>query len=161
MEVVSPESVGLSSARLERLNKVMQQYIDRGSFAGIVTLIARKGQVAHLQTFGWQELETKRPMPRRYHLPDLLDDQTDHQRGRDDTVRRGQAAAGGPGLALHSGVQGGPSDGGRADGGYDLVPARREMTIHDLFTHSGGLSYGDDQQSALDELYRTALQDHG
>ena len=40
----------------------MQQYVERGSFAGIVTLIARQGQVAHLQAFGWQELETKRPM---------------------------------------------------------------------------------------------------
>jgi CubicO group peptidase (beta-lactamase class C family) len=62
MQIVEPESVGLSSARLERLNKVMQQYVDRGSFAGIVTLIARQGQVAYLQTFGWQDLETKRPM---------------------------------------------------------------------------------------------------
>ena len=40
---------------------------------------------------------------------------------------------------------------------YDLVPAQREMTVHDLFTHSGGLSYGFDQQSALDELYRKEL----
>ena len=40
---------------------------------------------------------------------------------------------------------------------YDLVPARREMTVHDLFTHSSGLSYGFDQQSALDDLYRKAL----
>jgi hypothetical protein len=52
MQTVKPESVGLSSSRLERLDKVMQQYVERGSFAGIVTLIARQGQVAHLQTCG-------------------------------------------------------------------------------------------------------------
>ena len=37
MQTVKPESVGLSSSRLERLDKVMQQYVERGSFAGIVT----------------------------------------------------------------------------------------------------------------------------
>jgi CubicO group peptidase (beta-lactamase class C family) len=49
----------------------------------------------------------------------------------------------------------------RPDGNYDLVPARREVTIHDLLTHSGGLSYGSDEHSALDSLYREffALQD--
>jgi len=62
MQTVKPESVGLSSSRLERLNKVMQQYVECGSFAGIVTLIARRGQVAYLQAFGWQDLATKRPM---------------------------------------------------------------------------------------------------
>ena len=41
MQIVKPESVALSSARLERLNKVMQQYVERGRFAGIFTLIAR------------------------------------------------------------------------------------------------------------------------
>ena len=62
MQTAKPESVGLSSARLGRIREVMQGYVDRGAFAGIVTLIARKGKVAHLEAFGWQELEAKRPM---------------------------------------------------------------------------------------------------
>jgi CubicO group peptidase (beta-lactamase class C family) len=45
----------------------------------------------------------------------------------------------------------------RPGGGYDLVPARREMTVHDLMTHSGGLSYGFDEQSPLDRLYRETM----
>ena len=44
------------------------------------------------------------------------------------------------------------------DGSYDLVPAHREVTIHDLMTHSGGFSYGSDEHSALDMLYRATLQ---
>ena len=62
MQTAKPENVGLSSLRLERIKPVMQQYVDQGTFAGIVTLIARKGKVAHLEAFGWQELETKQPM---------------------------------------------------------------------------------------------------
>jgi CubicO group peptidase (beta-lactamase class C family) len=43
-------------------------------------------------------------------------------------------------------------------GNYDLVPARREITIHDLLTHSGGLSYGFDDNSAIDVLYRKTFE---
>jgi CubicO group peptidase (beta-lactamase class C family) len=46
----------------------------------------------------------------------------------------------------------------RPDGSYDLVPARREVTLHDLLTHSGGLSYGSDEHSALDKLYRETIR---
>ena len=46
----SPESVGLSTERLERVDRVMKDYVDRGRVAGVVTLIARRGKVAHLQS---------------------------------------------------------------------------------------------------------------
>ena len=36
-----PETVGMSSERLERLDDVMQAYIDRNETAGVVTLVAR------------------------------------------------------------------------------------------------------------------------
>ena len=67
MQIVKPESVSLSSVRLERLTKVMQQYVDRGTFAGIVRLIARRGRVAHLQASGWQDLASKPPMSVSIH----------------------------------------------------------------------------------------------
>ena len=62
MQLVTPESVCLSSTRLERIKPVMQQYIDKGTFAGIVTFISRYGQPAHLEAFGVQDLESGRPM---------------------------------------------------------------------------------------------------
>ena len=42
-----PEAVGMSSARLERLDRVMQSYVDREEVAGVVTLVARRGKVVH------------------------------------------------------------------------------------------------------------------
>jgi CubicO group peptidase (beta-lactamase class C family) len=157
MEVVSPESVGLSSARLERLNKVMQQYIDRGSFAGIVTLIARKGQVAHLQTFGWQELETKRPMRadtifRIYSMTKPIISAAAMMLCEEGKLRLADPVSRYIPEFKEARVMA-----ARPDGGYDLIPAQRQMTIHDLMTHSGGLSYGDDMNSALDQLYRATL----
>ena len=62
MQTVQPESVGLSSGRLERVNRAMQKYVDQNLMAGMIVLVACQGQVAHLEKFGWQEIATNRPM---------------------------------------------------------------------------------------------------
>jgi CubicO group peptidase (beta-lactamase class C family) len=41
---------------------------------------------------------------------------------------------------------------------YDLVAANRPITLHDLATHTAGLSYGFEAQSALDAAYRKTLE---
>jgi CubicO group peptidase (beta-lactamase class C family) len=159
MQTTKPESVGLSSTRLERIRPVMQGYIDRQEFAGIQTLIARKGQIAPFECVGWQEIETKRPMAEdtifaiysmskaitsaavmmlceegRLRLADPLSRYLPEFKDARVMVPRGNA------------------------GNYDLVPARREITLHDLLTHSGGLSYGFDENSAIDALYRKTFE---
>ena len=158
MQIVTPESVGLSSARLERLNQVMQQYIERGTFAGIVTLIARKGRVAHLQAFGCQELETKRPMTaesifRIYSMSKPITSAAAMMLCEEGRLRLADPVS--RYIPEFKELQ---VMAARPDGSYNLAPARREMTIHDLMTHSGGLSYGSDEHSALDQLYWPTLQ---
>ena len=59
---VKPESVGLSSARLERIATVVQNSIDRREIAGAVTLVARHGQVIWLRASGKQDREHSKPM---------------------------------------------------------------------------------------------------
>jgi hypothetical protein len=44
-----PEDVGLSSERLLRINQLVQRYIDEGRITGAVTMVSRKGQVAHFE----------------------------------------------------------------------------------------------------------------
>ena len=46
------ESVGMSSARLARIGPAMQGYVDRGTYAGISTLVARRGNVVHVGQWG-------------------------------------------------------------------------------------------------------------
>jgi hypothetical protein len=60
--VALPEQVGLSTSRLRRLDTVIQSYIERGVIAGAVTLIARKGQIAHLSAQGHMDIAAGRPM---------------------------------------------------------------------------------------------------
>ena len=60
--VESPKSVGMSARRLERVRPAMQAYVDRGVYAGINTLIARRGKVVHREQFGWRDKEAQSPM---------------------------------------------------------------------------------------------------
>src|SRR5580658_4040589 len=56
------EAAGMSARRLERIRPAMQAYVDRGVYAGISTLIARRGKVVHAGEFGWRDKEAASPM---------------------------------------------------------------------------------------------------
>src|SRR6516162_10037725 len=60
--VENSKTVGMSARRLERINPAMQAYVDRGIYAGINTLIARRGVVAHAGQYGWRDKEARVPM---------------------------------------------------------------------------------------------------
>ena len=62
LPLASPESVGLSAERLERLNTMIQGYVDRGEVAGVVAAVARRGKVAYFETFGERYAEENQPM---------------------------------------------------------------------------------------------------
>ena len=62
LPTAKPESVGVSSKRLERVKSYIQEYIDTNQIAGAVTLIARKGKVVHHEAQGWRYKEENQPM---------------------------------------------------------------------------------------------------
>ncbi len=58
-----PESVGLSSARLERVTAALQAHVDRGSIAGVVAAVVRDGTLVYSESLGYRDLEAQTPMP--------------------------------------------------------------------------------------------------
>src|SRR5215470_12077471 len=62
IEGAKPEAVGLSSERLHRIHETVQRHIDAHDISGAVTVVARKGRVAHLETHGVMDLESKKAM---------------------------------------------------------------------------------------------------
>jgi CubicO group peptidase (beta-lactamase class C family) len=62
MNIASPEMLGFSSRRLERIGQAMRRYVDEKKLAGTLTLIARRGQVLHLETTGMADIEAGKPM---------------------------------------------------------------------------------------------------
>ena len=53
---------GLSRERLQRIHETIQRHIDSHDISGAVTLVARKGRIAHLEAHGFMDLESKKPM---------------------------------------------------------------------------------------------------
>lgn len=58
----SPETLGLSSARLQRIGSTIQESIDGARLSGAVALVARRGKVAYFKAFGMADRDSKKPM---------------------------------------------------------------------------------------------------
>ena len=64
LPVAEPESVGMSTARLQRIDTALQRHIDAGKIQGAVTALARRGKVVHFKAHGLMDVEAGRPMSR-------------------------------------------------------------------------------------------------
>ncbi len=57
-----PEDVGLSSERLGRITRAIQQSVDEGRISGGVALVARHGKIAYFQAVGMADRDARKPM---------------------------------------------------------------------------------------------------
>lgn len=159
-----PEEVGLSSERLQRVREAMQRHIDAKTVSGVVTLVARKGRIAHLEAQGLMDIEAKKPMPKDgiFRLASMSKPITGAavmmlvEEGKirlNDPISRfipefknlNKVAVAKPGAQAGGGGRGGaPAPGGRGapPPEFDTVSASREITIKDLLTHGSGLMSG-------------------
>jgi CubicO group peptidase (beta-lactamase class C family) len=152
---VKPEDVGLSSARLARIGEHWQRYVDAGTLAGTLTLIARRGRIAYCDARGHLEIERRRPVTpeavwRIYSMTKPITSvalMMLYEHGRfqlDDPVHCFIPSW--KDLTVFTGGQH-PS--------FATTSAARPMTIRDLLTHTSGLTYGFMERSGVDAAYRT------
>jgi CubicO group peptidase (beta-lactamase class C family) len=143
-----PEQVGLSPERLDRIGPILRAEIEKGKFPGAVALIARRGRVAYFESFGFRDKATGAPMTkdalfRIYSMTKPLASvgaMVLMEEGR--LVLTDPVSKFLPPLAkLQVSVPRVDSSSGRVT--YTMVPAEREMTIHDLLRHTSGLAYGE------------------
>ena len=156
MELARPEELGFSPVRLARIRPVLQGYVDRGQCAGVISLIARRGRIVHFETMGMMGLETGKPMRRDsifriYSMTKPITSTAVMMLLEEGRIRLGDPISRYLPMFREMKVYTprGPD--------FDLIPARREITIHDLLTHTAGLSYGFDPNSYVDELYRQKI----
>jgi CubicO group peptidase (beta-lactamase class C family) len=142
-----PEQVGLSSERLGRLTATLKTDVEKGVIPGAVMLVARHGKIALFEAVGVVNPETKAPMTtdaifRIYSMSKPITSVTamtlveEGRLGLADPVTKYIPQFG----ALKVGVE--KADPAGAASTLELVPARRPMTIQDLFRHTSGLTYG-------------------
>ena len=153
----APEDVGMSSNRLERLDDAMQGLVDDGLLAGITTMIARHGKIAHFGTFGHQNIEDGVEMSEDtiFRIYSMTKPITGvalmilYEEGRfrlSDPVHRYIPEFEGLEVAREDGPNGQPI----------TEPAHHPMTIRELMAHTAGLSYGIFSESQVDSLYNEA-----
>lgn len=63
------DEVGLSAKRLQRIDQVIERAIASQQISGAVTLVARRGQIAHFEAHGLMDIESNRPMQKDTIFP--------------------------------------------------------------------------------------------
>jgi CubicO group peptidase (beta-lactamase class C family) len=58
----TPAVVEMNAVVLAKIKSRMQEFVDHGTAAGIVTLVARRDRVVELDAVGWQDRDARIPM---------------------------------------------------------------------------------------------------
>ena len=153
-ETVSPEDAGFSSERLKRLSDMFNEYSEQQRIAGGVAMVLRDGKVLFQESFGYRDVESaeRMTMDSMFRIASQTKAITSvgimilQEEGKlliNDPVSKYMPEFAQTKVAV-----------ARDDGsGYDVVDARRQITIRDLLTHTAGISYG---YGPAQELWREA-----
>jgi CubicO group peptidase (beta-lactamase class C family) len=155
LEVVQPETVGLSAERLARIETHLQKrYLASKKIPGALTLVARKGQVAYLSEQGRMDIERDKPMREDtiFRIYSMTKPITSvalmmlYEHGHfqlDDPVHKFI-----PEWRNLRVYQSGNHP------NWITTPCERPMSIRDLFCHMSGLTYGFMERTNVDRAYR-------
>ncbi|GAB6011328.1 serine hydrolase domain-containing protein [Viscerimonas tarda] len=56
------KALKVDRSRLDRIDRLLQEYIDKGLLPHALTFVAKDGQVIHNKAFGWKDMEKKIPL---------------------------------------------------------------------------------------------------
>ena len=161
---MKPETIGLSASRLARLDEVMKRrYVDSGRLPGVLTMVYRRGTLAHTGMSGHMDLERDKPIRddaifRIYSMSKPITSVAlmmlveEGLIGLDDDVAThipswknlGVYATGIPSLVPTGKLS------------FMTTPVVRPMKVVDLVTHTSGLTYGFMNRTSVDRAYRQA-----
>ncbi len=139
----TPESAGFSSERMKRIDAAVNAEIARELIPGAVTLVARHGRIVHVGEYGYMDRERGIPMRRDAlfriasmtkpvtSLAALILFEEGHFLLTDPVSKFIPEFKNMTVLVPESG-----------SGNYSIVPAKREITIRHLLSHTAGLIYG-------------------
>lgn len=138
-----PESVGLSNERLQRVDKVLQEYVDKQEVAGAVALIVKDGKIVYQKGFGLDDVSAKTPLKQDaiFRIASQTKAITStavmilFEEGKfllDDPISKYITSFKNPKILDKF---------NETDSSFTTKPAKREITIRDLLTHTSGISY--------------------
>ncbi len=141
-EMAKPETVGLSSARLQRIDTLLDQHVAEKKIAGAVVLVARKGKIAYFREAGVADVGKPMKNDTIFRVVSMTKPVIStaimllYEDGKlllSDPVSKYI-----PEFKNQKVLE--PLPEGSAFK-YKLVPVKREVTVRDLLSHSSGLLY--------------------
>jgi CubicO group peptidase (beta-lactamase class C family) len=146
-----PDALGVSSARLARIGKVLEQDVASGRMPGAVVAVARRGKLIYYEAFGYLDRERGVRMPRDaiFSIASMTKPLTGvaalilQEEGRLHLAEPASMYL--PGLGKMQVAADATS--GRT------VPQRVPISIQDLMRHTAGMAYGFSGTSPLNKLW--------
>jgi len=156
----TPESVGLSSAQLDKLAAVTRQHVASGVLPGALLVVARHGRIAYVESFGERDRAAGSAMAedtifRLYSMTKPIVSVALMmlvEEGRlqiDDPVSRYLPEIG----RMKVGVERTDASGATT---VEMVAPARPMTVQDLLRHTSGLTYATRARGPVADLIRAA-----
>ncbi len=154
----TPESSGFSSERLKRIDREMNEWVQKGWFNGGVALIIRNGKIVYHKAAGFNDLDSKTPMSKDgiFRIASQTKAITSvaimilFEEGKlllDDPVSKYIPAFRKQQVLDKFNA---------ADTTYTTVPAKKEVTIRELLTHTSGIGYADIGSREANAIYAKA-----
>lgn len=138
-----PSKAGVSAERLTRIDNMLQQSIDSGWIAGAVGFIARDGKIVYHKSFGSSDIEAKTKLNKddifriasQTKAITSVAVMTLFEQGKfllDDPLSKYIPEYAHPAVLEKFNEK---------DTTWTSLPAKREITIRDLLTHTAGIDY--------------------
>jgi CubicO group peptidase (beta-lactamase class C family) len=156
-----PETVGLSSERLDRITDKFSRDIAAGVIPGAVILVARDGKIAYHRALGFQDRAAGEPMRRDSIFRIYSMTKPIFSVGAMSLVEEGALTLPEPiskYLPAYTDMTVGvpttdPESGAEA---LEIVPADRPIKVHDLLRHTSGITYAFIGKGPVKDLYKEA-----
>ena len=142
LESASPEEVGVSSDRINRLTNVMQEYVDQNKISGAVALVARKNKIIYYNAVGKSDLENDRMMNKDAIFRIASQTKAIVSVGIMILQEEGKLLISDPLSKFIPEFKESTVAVSSNDGNYRIVKSKREITLRDLLTHTAGIGYG-------------------
>ena len=148
-----PESIGLSSVRLQRMSDAFKREIDKGTLPGATVMVARRGQIGWFDALGKQSPAASAPMAHDTIFRIFSMTKPIVSVGIMMLVEDGHFLLSDP-VAKFIPEFANQKVGVENNGKLDLVPLKRPMTMQDLLRHTSGITYDHTGNGLVQQLYQ-------
>jgi len=153
LPLAQPESLGLSSVRLQRLSDAFRRDIDKGTIPGVTMMVARRGQIGWFEALGRQSPSLPAPMAQDSLFRIFSMTKPIVSVGIMMLLEDGRFLLSDP-LAKFIPEFAEQKVGVESNGKLELVPLARPITIQDLLRHTSGITYDHTGNSLVQQLYQ-------